>query len=115
MAEAVCATTDPELWHGMGGELTKAKKICAACPVRPQCEEYGRELEGDASHGYRHGVWGGTDAKTRTRRRKQARPVKADRDAQILRLAERGVSPKEIAAQLGITDRTVSRVKQRAA
>ncbi|MFD5900974.1 WhiB family transcriptional regulator [Streptomyces microflavus] len=111
MSEAVCAGVDPDLWHGGGGTLTKAKKLCADCPVRLQCEAYGRELEGAAQQRYRHGVWGGTDAKERSRRRKQARPVKADRDAQILRLAEHGVSPKEIAAQLGVTDRTVHRVK----
>ncbi len=56
-------------------------------------------------------MWGGTDAKSRSRRRKQARPVKDDRDARILRLAERGMTPQEIAAQLDISDRTVHRVK----
>ncbi len=111
MLSAVCAGVDPELWHGAGGTLAKAKRICAACPVRPQCEAYGRELEGSAALKDRHGVWGGTDAKARARRRKQARPAKADRDAQILRLAENGVGPKEIAELVGVTDRTVHRVK----
>ncbi|MEU2143585.1 WhiB family transcriptional regulator [Streptomyces globisporus] len=113
MLSAVCAGIDPELWHGTGGNITKAKRICASCPVRPQCEAYGRDLEGAASLKERHGVWGGTDAKTRSRRRKQARPVKDDRDARILRLVERGMTPQEIATQLDISDRTVNRVKVR--
>ncbi|WP_143660229.1 MULTISPECIES: WhiB family transcriptional regulator [unclassified Streptomyces] len=111
MASAVCAGVDPELWHGGGGALTKAKKICAGCPVRLRCEAYGRELEGATSQRYRHGVWGGTDAKARAKRRKESRPVKADRDATVIRLAEQGVSPTEIAALVGVTTRTVHRVK----
>lgn len=113
MSEAVCAGVDPELWFPNKGTGVKAMRICDTCPVRQQCEEYGRDLEADAHLAYRHGVWGGTTAKARNEAREQARSRKADRDAAVARLAERGMTPQEIAAQLDISYRTVQRVKQR--
>ncbi|MDX2921842.1 WhiB family transcriptional regulator [Streptomyces sp. NE06-03C] len=114
MTAAVCAGVDPELWFPESGDSRPAR-ICQGCPVRQQCEEYAAALEGDCGLPYRHGVWGGTSAKERAEAREQTRSLKDDRDEQILRLAEHGVGPKEIAALVGVTDRTVHRVKQRTA
>lgn len=113
MSAAVCAGVDPELWFPETGDA-KAARICAVCPVRQQCEEYALALEGDCGLPYRHGVWGGASARERARAREQALPVKADRDAQILRLTDRGMTLAEIAEQLDISGRTVLRVKKNA-
>ncbi|MFF9639420.1 WhiB family transcriptional regulator [Streptomyces bacillaris] len=112
MASAVCTGVDPELWFPETGD-SKAARICSGCPVRQQCEEYALELEGDSGLRYRHGVWGGRSAKERAEAREYVRPASENRDATVLRLTERGLGPKEIAAQLDISDRTVLRVKQR--
>ncbi|MFJ3597933.1 WhiB family transcriptional regulator [Streptomyces sp. NPDC090126] len=114
MTAAVCAGVDPELWFPETGDSRPAR-ICQGCPVRQQCEEYAAVLEGDCGLPYRHGVWGGTSAKERAAARDQASTLKDGRDAQILRLAEHGVGPKEIASLVGVTTRTVHRVKQHAA
>lgn len=59
-------------WFPVTAEVDpRAKAICAACPVRERCEEYGKQNEND-------GVWGGTSkAEQRTleakRRREEAR------------------------------------------
>lgn len=53
MDEARCADADPELWFASGPKREEAKRICAQCPVIPQC----RAAWPDA---YR-GVWGGEE------------------------------------------------------
>ncbi|MFF7879149.1 WhiB family transcriptional regulator [Streptomyces californicus] len=111
MTAAVCAGVDPELWFPDTGDSTPVR-ICQGCPVRQQCEEYAAALEGDCGLPYRHGVWGGLFATERAEASKLAASGKAGRDAQILRLAEHGMGPKEIAALVGVTDRTVHRVKK---
>ncbi|MFJ6440233.1 WhiB family transcriptional regulator [Streptomyces sp. NPDC091649] len=109
MSDAVCAGVDPELWfpEGSGSSTRTAQRICAGCPVLAECREHTAELEGDAVSGGRHGMWGGQSPRQRAR----PRPRSADRDAEILRLSACGLGPKEIAAQLGVSDRTVLRVK----
>ena len=38
--EALCAQTDPEIFHPERGESsTAAKAVCRSCPVRQACEE----------------------------------------------------------------------------
>lgn len=113
MASALCATApDPDLWFSTGFAGDKAKKICGTCPVRTQCEDHARALEAADCIAFRHGVWGGTSAKRRAEARHQARPRFADRTAKILRLAELGLPPAEIAAHVGVTPRTVFRAKR---
>lgn len=111
MASAVCAQTDPELFfpEGAGQNTNKAKKICATCPVRIECGEHAQHLEGDVSHSLRHGAWGGQSP---TQRANVGGPSRtAARDETVIRLTARGMSPGEIADQLGITYRTVLRIK----
>ncbi|MFF3300935.1 WhiB family transcriptional regulator [Streptomyces sp. NPDC002908] len=111
MDSALCAQTGPDEFfpEGAGQNLHKAKRICGTCPVRIECGEHAQHLEGDLSHGLRHGAWGGMYPTERANL--GGRHRNAERDAAILRLDARGVPPEEIAAQLGISDRTVFRVK----
>ena len=50
---ANCATTDYELFFPESSDVRPAKKICAACDVRPECLAFA--LAGSI----KHGVWGG--------------------------------------------------------
>ncbi|WP_327435690.1 WhiB family transcriptional regulator [Streptomyces sp. NBC_01201] len=111
MADAVCAQTDPDLFfpEGAGQNTNKAKKICAACPVRIECGKHAQHLEGDVSHGLRHGAWGGQSP---TQRAAAGGPsLTAARDEAILRLTAHGVGPGDISGQLGVNYRTVLRVR----
>jgi WhiB family transcriptional regulator, redox-sensing transcriptional regulator len=54
-----CAQADPDLFFPISstgralGQITKAKAICAACPVRQPCLDFALE------HDLAHGIWGG--------------------------------------------------------
>jgi WhiB family transcriptional regulator, redox-sensing transcriptional regulator len=58
-ALAGCRTTDPDLFFPVSvsgrslAQVTEAKAICAACPVRPECLAFAIET------GQVHGIWGG--------------------------------------------------------
>lgn len=43
------------------------KAVCAACPVRTDCLEDAMTREGDATHQYRSGLWGGLTPNQRAR------------------------------------------------
>ena len=50
----LCAQSDPEAFFPeLGASTREAKRICARCPVRSECLEYGLE------HGEQFGIWGG--------------------------------------------------------
>ena len=53
-AEALCAQSDPDAWYPDREPAAAVLRVCAACPVRPDC--LGQALA-DAEM---HGVWGGT-------------------------------------------------------
>jgi WhiB family redox-sensing transcriptional regulator len=58
----------------VGEEADAARRVCAGCPVRPECLDYA--LDG----GIRHGLWGGLSPSERTalnRRSGQQATVKA--------------------------------------
>lgn len=48
-----------------GIPVTEAKRVCAGCPVRAECESYAVEVEGPLA-----GVWGGLSERERQGRRK---------------------------------------------
>jgi WhiB family redox-sensing transcriptional regulator len=55
-ADAVCATTDPDLFFPAKGDhhtARKAREFCATCPVAAQCLEYALANE------EREGIWSG--------------------------------------------------------
>lgn len=109
MADAACAQVDPELWFPEAGQNYRdAKQICASCPVQQQCTNQAQRLEGGVAHPYRHGAWGG--AEPRTRAQQSAGHAKAQRDADILRLAAKGWDAELIADHTDCTSRTVWRV-----
>jgi WhiB family redox-sensing transcriptional regulator len=59
--EAACLKENPELFFPIGttgpavGQVERAKRVCAGCPVRQDC------LQWALSAGVDHGVWGGLD------------------------------------------------------
>lgn len=108
MGEALCAQTDPALFFPeVGGNGTVAKRICADCPVRIQCETHAQHLEGGSSEQFRFGSWGGRSPKERALVGGERRAARRDRDA--VRLDHRGLTPAEIAERLGCSERTVNR------
>ena len=69
--EALCAQVDPDLFFpDKGGSTSQAKAICASCPVREACLEYGLDDP--------NGLYGGLSERERWKLRKQ-RGVKARR------------------------------------
>jgi WhiB family redox-sensing transcriptional regulator len=109
MARALCAQTDPALWHAEGsGCYAQARRICARCPVQPQCADHTARLDTDTVG--RHGMWAG-----QTRKQRETARLDAARDAQrttVLRLLERGgMTPAAIADHIGCSERTVLRIQ----
>lgn len=67
-ADAVCASTDPEVFFPEPGySSAPAKRICLACDVRVQCQEWAIE------HGEK-GIWGGLSEGQRREIRKARDP-----------------------------------------
>lgn len=113
MADAACAQADPELFHPDGKAPNRdAKRVCARCPVQPQCLAYAQQFEGEVTYPHRYGLWGGQ----LPRRRAQAAAGNGrlarnrTRREQIIRLYERGgMDAYEIAEAVGCDARTVWR------
>lgn len=58
--DALCAQTDPEVFHPEPGHSVRAaKRVCMACEVRTECLDYAL---GAGEHG---GVWGGLSDRER--------------------------------------------------
>lgn len=73
----MCSQTSPDAFFPEKGQPNAAaKRVCASCPVQPECLEYA------IVHEERYGVWGGTSERARrqmiaARRRKQGKGVAA--------------------------------------
>ena len=68
---ALCAGMDPELWFPAAGQSPRAKRICAACPVRAECLAFALAL------GSVQGIWGGlTEAQRRRLPAARTRPCR---------------------------------------
>lgn len=69
MRRALCANTpgltDEAFFPERGESTREAKAVCAQCPVREACLEYGL--------GERFGIWGGMSERQRQRVRRQRR------------------------------------------
>jgi WhiB family redox-sensing transcriptional regulator len=64
---AACAGVDSAVFYPeAGGTARRARRICAACPVRIDCLQYALDVENDSLRG-RHGVWGGLTALERVK------------------------------------------------
>jgi WhiB family transcriptional regulator, redox-sensing transcriptional regulator len=73
--QADCTTADPELFFpATGDQADEAKRICASCPVKPECLEY------SLATAQEFGIWGGLTEQERQallrreRRRRPGRP-----------------------------------------
>ncbi|HEX2299677.1 MAG TPA: WhiB family transcriptional regulator [Pseudonocardiaceae bacterium] len=115
MARGTCAQVgDPELFYPEGEPVAtaRAKQVCAGCPVRAECLAYalGRDE--------RHGIWGGMSAWQRRKlvgprdRRTPSAGVR-ERATEIRRLTAGGLSDRQVADRIGVTDRTVLRIRSR--
>lgn len=77
MERAACRGVDPRAFYADGKhsreQVNAARKICAVCPVRPQCAAYAIET------GEYYGVWGGmSQQQLRQRRRRFTSRAKDD-------------------------------------
>jgi WhiB family transcriptional regulator, redox-sensing transcriptional regulator len=72
-SSAACLSADPDLFFPISStgpaerQITRAKVICAGCPVRIQCLDFA------LTHDQTHGIWGGTTAEDRQRDRRRTR------------------------------------------
>lgn len=71
MDAALCAQADPDAWTetGPGNGSHQPKRICARCPVRPDCTAHAQQLE--AADGAMTGIWGGASQQQRRKTRQQ--------------------------------------------
>lgn len=115
-AGALCAQTDPEIFFPESGQSgLAAKRTCGRCEVRAHCLEEALVL------GEHFGIWGGLSSGERnrllaTQEGPRPSPTKNHtmaRDQMILTMTARGASATAIALELGISDRTVTRVRTR--
>jgi WhiB family redox-sensing transcriptional regulator len=68
--KGLCRGADPDLFYPERGESTReAKSVCAICPVKRECLEYG------VSNVEKFGIWGGASERERRaiRRRRRKR------------------------------------------
>lgn len=112
MGDALCAQANPSLFHqDLGANYAAAQRICAACPVRPQCEAHAERLDAACGIQDQHGMWAGRTRKQRATSR--VRTAREERRIEARRLIERGgMTVQEIADQVGVTERTVWRVQK---
>ena len=62
MIDAQCRGAAPtEFFPSDGLGVEAAQRVCANCPVKPECLEYALE------HRIEHGVWGGASERERRR------------------------------------------------
>lgn len=97
-----------EVTHGV---LRDAKTVCRGCPIRAACLDY-------AIANFEVGLWAGTSenqrARIRAKRRKAGKKTLRRtevRQREVHRLTEAGLTAREVATTLGVTDRTVVRLR----
>lgn len=105
---AACRGVDPELFFPeatdeplVREQVAAAKAVCRRCPVRDQCLA-------EALERLPHGVAGGMTEHERRRARAQ-RESPGDRKPRWLLLLEAGSSHPEVAAEYGVSVRTIAR------
>lgn len=109
---AACRGKDPDMFFAVANtpagtaQRREAKRVCASCPVRPECLEWALETRQAA------GVWGGMSARKR-QTLKRPRETHLQRclkqRAWIERQLAAGVTQKAIAGQIGVEPVMVSR------
>ena len=113
--QALCAQTDPEIFHPeKGGSTREAKKVCVGCDVRRECLEYA------LGHDERFGVWGGLSERERralkdTTAHEQRRSIKHGTEGGYRTHIRRGEPPCEpcrTAARRQEQDRLIQRQRR---
>ncbi|WP_308190942.1 WhiB family transcriptional regulator [Pseudonocardia terrae] len=123
MARAACRDVDPEVFFPVAEsgplreqEVTRAKEICAGCPVRSQCLAW-------AFYALPYGVAGGLDADERSELRGGGEKIAAEdltalqrwslQRGEVIAAGRRalaaGTSRARVARQFGVSRRTVDR------
>lgn len=75
---ALCAEIGGDLFFaevGHEADATAARRVCAHCPVKPECLEYALDMESQPEFVGRFGIYGGTTPRQRceiTRARRKA-------------------------------------------
>jgi WhiB family redox-sensing transcriptional regulator len=72
---ALCAQTNPDLFFPDDTDremLSKARQVCARCPVRVECLTYAVESFGKTSD---WGIWGGSTKFDRTKMRRDRKLI----------------------------------------
>ena len=110
LAEGDCVGEDPKLWDDDTKELAfQAKPICAECPVRDLCRDWGMDYE-------EFGIWGGMTEAERRKARKAAgiRFVPIEDRLSDVEWVEDVVrmSAADLAAKYGVSDRQGFRWKK---
>lgn len=93
-----------------GGASEAAQQICMPCPFKADCLRFA--LDNDVE-----GVWGGTGQNERARmrarrRRKATNGPSDDRRRQVAALTAAGKTCAEIAQAIGVTPRSVERLRR---
>ena len=111
LSDGKCVGADPTLFDDEDAQKTiVAKQICAGCPVKKQCAQWGIENEDS-------GIWGGLDDKDRRKaRRGKGKFTTLEKRREDLNwlldmLGDKPVA--ELAAKYGKTERTIYRWRNR--
>lgn len=119
--DAACRGLDTEMFFPGPGEpelINTAYRVCGRCPVKDECRAEAEKFD------TRHGIWGGTSAyeRTRVRNREPDEPPKPRtyrpplttvQREQVQALAALGWTNNEIARQVGVSYRSVARIRAR--
>ena len=106
---AACRGIDLEVFFpGRGETAGPARQVCAACPVRQPCLDYG------ISNRITHGIWGGlTERERRALRSGWVRASRRERDRAVLAAEAAGYTAAAIGRSFGLSRTSVSRVLAR--
>ena len=114
-SDALGAQTDPEeFFPPPGGATSRAKRVCAECPVRAAC------LDHALTYNEQQGIWGGKTPRERQELQlttaAERGPTRQQQQAlTIATLSAQNVPAEAIANQLGLTTRQVYRIRSRTA
>lgn len=104
MRRSACTIDDaPLLTANRTDQQSTAAAICLDCPVRSDCLAYALQNNIDTD------VWGGLTADERGPLHASRSGEVKDLSCRIAELRESGLTTREIALALGVTDRTVQR------
>lgn len=116
--DALCAQVGDEFWFPeKGGSTAPAKRVCMSCPVSAECLAYAMARQ------ERFGIWGGYSERERRKLAKgaefspglgfQGQQIPTGTETQVRELLDQDISVEQIAATVGVSARTVRRIRDR--